>query len=600
MSKSSDKFVIFTQILTPTMKKLLILCLLLGGVACGTSREVKVLLNWAEAEMEYQPDSVMRCLAALDRSLLRTPSAEARHALLYSQALDKCYVDLTSDTLICRAVDYYERRGSDHEQALAGYYHGVVHMNAGELDEAVEAFARARLAVEKCDDDFLKSLISSCFGNLYYGQGDFENSLKQHREAYRLFTQLEQPYNRLIMLESIGTALWELHKDQAAIDTLEMAEELARELEERYPKKRLDIFLKLGIAKSDWQMGTDQAFFARAKEGLYTYCARYNEGKIPFEFYPFLGQIHLYDNELDSARYYLKAYLFDFENSPNRDIGYFQHLAEVERQEGNLELALDLERTYSHLLDSIHQVRQDVLVANLEQQHLFRMARESEELLLAKHRYMGISYLLVATLIVLALVNALIRLRRVARERREKMELYQGYVNESEHHYDELMSKYVDLQRDLDLKDENMQRLYAMLGNRIESIRYVVELAHLHSSNPDLFYKRFRERVKLSADKSRDFARDVIEMADITSGGSIGHLREEYPTLTLNELCYCSLLTLGFSKESIRILYNHTNPNSIYNIHNSIRTKFGLVKSGPLTLEAFLKEKQAPFLEKRS
>ena len=41
------------------------------------------------AVMEAHPDSALALLDTLDRRRLRTREAKARHALLYSQALDK-------------------------------------------------------------------------------------------------------------------------------------------------------------------------------------------------------------------------------------------------------------------------------------------------------------------------------------------------------------------------------------------------------------------------------------------------------------------------------------------------------------------------------
>ncbi len=570
------------------MKRSLLLLLLFACFACNSNQEIQTLLDQAESEMEADPEQVRALLSDMDPASFSKESFRARHALLYSQALDKCYIDLNSDTLIRRAITYFDRYGEDDERALSYYYLGVVEMNAEAINEAVAAFTYARIYAQKASDRFLLALIASCFGNLYSVQHNFESALAQYREAERLFQVLGQPRNQLMMLESIGNALWELRQDQAAISTWETAAQLAIELQEKNPQKVLDIYLKLGIAKFDTEKEPDDRFLQEAKRRLTDYFTHHTGGDVPEEYYPFVGQILLYSNELDSARYYYSEYLSRMPENPSSEIGYYQHLAELERRQGNYEQAIQLERTYSHLLDSLHHNKKNQMVAQLEQRYLARYAEESAAMLREKHRYTAIIYILLILIITLILITILIRLHRVSRQRKENLLRYHDYVAEAELHYDELMAKYTDLAHDLQIKEKNMEGLYAMLGNRIEAIRQMVELAHLYSNEPNHFYNSFRERIKLSSAKSKIFAQDVISMADLSFGGIIVWLQQQYPTLTQYELCYCSLVLLGFSKESIRILYNHTNLHSIYNIQNSIRAKIGLVNNSAQTLETYL------------
>ena len=65
-------------------------------MSCVDDSAVVTELDWAEAVMEAHPDSALALLDTLDRNRLRTRGAKARHALLYSQALDKNWIDLSS------------------------------------------------------------------------------------------------------------------------------------------------------------------------------------------------------------------------------------------------------------------------------------------------------------------------------------------------------------------------------------------------------------------------------------------------------------------------------------------------------------------------
>ena len=69
-------------------------------LSCVDDSAVVEELDWAEAVMEEHPDSALALLDTLDRNRLRTRGAKARHALLYSQALDKNWIDLSTDSII--------------------------------------------------------------------------------------------------------------------------------------------------------------------------------------------------------------------------------------------------------------------------------------------------------------------------------------------------------------------------------------------------------------------------------------------------------------------------------------------------------------------
>ncbi len=92
---------------------ILVLCLW----SCGHTSSAYLLLERAEMNLESHPDSAFVALDSLDRSLLDTPELRARHALLYSQALERCGIELYNDSIINVALDYYVSVG-DSENVL--------------------------------------------------------------------------------------------------------------------------------------------------------------------------------------------------------------------------------------------------------------------------------------------------------------------------------------------------------------------------------------------------------------------------------------------------------------------------------------------------
>lgn len=144
---------------------LIILSLLLLTLGCANSR-VNSRLDAAESLMEQHPDSALTILQAIDGSTLRGES-RARHALLLSQALDKNYIDVTSDSLISIATDYYANSNDDYHKMLAYHYRSRIFYNADHYNTAlIDALTAYDHAVE-LSDTLNMSRIESQIASIY-------------------------------------------------------------------------------------------------------------------------------------------------------------------------------------------------------------------------------------------------------------------------------------------------------------------------------------------------------------------------------------------------------------------------------------------------
>lgn len=96
------------------MKKYLVISTVIVAslvAACTDSDSVWKSLQSAETVMEESPEQALEILDSLDPTGLSTDKARAKYALLMSMALDKNYVDLTTDSIITPAVKYYRHHG---------------------------------------------------------------------------------------------------------------------------------------------------------------------------------------------------------------------------------------------------------------------------------------------------------------------------------------------------------------------------------------------------------------------------------------------------------------------------------------------------------
>lgn len=90
-------------------------------ISCQKNTIVELRLKHAEELMSEHPDSAWHILESIDRQALDSRRIRARHALLSSQALDKNYIDVNNDSLICIAIDYYANHCSYEDRAKTYY-----------------------------------------------------------------------------------------------------------------------------------------------------------------------------------------------------------------------------------------------------------------------------------------------------------------------------------------------------------------------------------------------------------------------------------------------------------------------------------------------
>lgn len=137
-------------------------------------------LDSAESLLQIRPDSSLAIVESIDREALITREEKARYALLVSAALDKNYIDVSSDSLIKKAVEYYSVRNDRQHRMMSYYYQGLFLNNAGD-------FAAAMVALEKAEKDALDLEDHLYAGLILRTKGDIYNKTLNHKTAQLCF-----------------------------------------------------------------------------------------------------------------------------------------------------------------------------------------------------------------------------------------------------------------------------------------------------------------------------------------------------------------------------------------------------------------------------
>lgn len=194
------------------MRILILICAVICLVANSCGRmEYQSVLDHAESLLNSKPDSAFVLLEKCSGNKFNSSDKlNARYALLYSMALDKNYIDLTSDSVIAPAVKYYERHGSIEDKLRMKYYLGRIRYNAGNYSNAIVLFEEAAELVAKIDNSLMAGLIyrnmMSCHAMIY----NYPESIRYGKLAYDAFICAGE--NRYVdyMLLSLGNMYYSM------------------------------------------------------------------------------------------------------------------------------------------------------------------------------------------------------------------------------------------------------------------------------------------------------------------------------------------------------------------------------------------------------
>lgn len=575
--------IIFTFVQTKRSMKVLytaLLALLLFPSCRRQSGDIDSFLHNAESLMNEHPEDALSIIRHIDRRKIYSSASEARYALLYSQALDKNYVDVTSDSLTAVAVNYYDRHGTKHERAMAHYYQDRVFSNAGNFDAAIRSYSLAEDAASGTDDYYLLGLINNAVGNLYYKQYDLDEALKRDQRAATYFHLAQSPYNEALAYIGIGVIC------SLKGDNLQMTEEYDKAIEiyktigatDRIIPLYEDLVVKTRLdAKGD---------IASIKRDLRVYYAAYNQGEIPLQSYGLWQDIYLKASQLDSAEMFGKEILRNRQAfNAHKIAGCYSLLERIEMARENYPEAYRYVKQYIAVMDSINQEKEEALVLELEQKYRNRILNQSYENLKQHNDQQRIITGLVLLFSLSLLVAGLLYLRKWRENAALKMREAEAEKESLGRACRELQGQLGTVGDRVDTDDEQERQLFDALEERMVVLRNWVDKAE--TMKPALFMKSFRDYMTVNV-KSKHALSDLQYVVNRKYFGVVDYLKAHYPELRKQDLDLCCLLCFGFSQHGICYLYNYEDIGSFYNKRSRLRKKLGLPPER--TLESFIAE----------
>ena len=553
------------------MKRLLapLLAIVLLATACSDRRYV-AMLDRAEPLIETAPDTALALLDSIDsRRLYRED--KARYALLRSQALDKNYIDVTNDSLINIAVDYYAHSGNLRYRGMAYYYKACVCYNTGAYEQATELLIQAEDALLKTNEYNTIALTYRLLSEVYIEQYRLDDAtvlIDKSRHYYRMCGNAKNiVYNHLrlstvLMIEHPADSVI-CHLDSARAIALQLNNEELLFMVENHRASFYDYFKEYDLAKAT----------------LYRAFEQYPAHKLNADDFHLLARIYYNTGKLDSALYILDTHYAPLcqTHSDREMLNFFRSTIYSEMADYN--------NAYKHLYEYTRTVtssgllQQDKSINELETKYRTKLLREQSRSLATRNILLTIITLM-AALIATLFIYLYIRQRQLRRA--QYIQLHESALQE----IGAIQSQYDAVKEQLHSQLTQKQLYMNELQARIDTLRTLTNMTDTYAGNKEKFYDKCRTYINMCNQTEDSFVRDIRTIASLYCEGFVDTIQSHYPDLTDEDINLACLILLGFDNYQIRILFNHSHTQSIYNKRRRLRKKFGL--DNDVNMETFL------------
>lgn len=526
---------------------LAMLASMLSGCSGRSARYDSQLVAIDSILKRNDPDSALLLLTAIDARQLSTAGDRAYHALLLAQAQYRCYADITSDSTINVALDYYKRHDGEHEKLTRSYiYKGAVTEVLGNPSLAMTYYKRAANEAAP-DDHFNLGYANMRIGSLYrdYLVKDSADITFLKQALYH-FRQVPDNFYVAQCLSTIGSSYSAINCKDSALIYLDQADKLIKAqnlksieiLNQRYladlkmfSHNVKDIEEAKNIAVSLADKDTDE-------RNHLLMAAAYTLAKL---------------NKVDSASHYLKQVPKD-ELTDGLRVLYNDCLAELARCHGDADQFQFYYVKASQIADSLSDNAMQFKLRDVEAKYDNEVLKNRS----LRYRHNWIVSLLAALLLVGASLWAAMAMRRRLRER-------QRQVLESEDTIERLRNETALLSSQLNAHQAMSDDLKQAIRYQIDIFSQLVEKhAVKHVNSPKKFSEAFLEAYhKCEPDSA--FWLSLRTYANSQYNNIIDQSIADYPELSKTDINYLTLYCCGLPLSVIMACMGYGQSHTAYN-----------------------------------
>lgn len=476
-------------------------------------------------------------LEGIDSDRLASRKDKAFHSLLLSMALDKNCIDICNDSIISSALSYYSRKGNPLDRCRTFYYAARVYENGMNYEKSMEYLTKAESLTDNIEDNYLKALILSGKGRLYFDNLEYSKAAlnfnkaagynKENNNIDRWVANKTREGVCLLQEKSTASAdslvkIIENHLDGVSISTLNKFYQLA---------------IAVGLEREDPDLNSWKAIYLE-------------EISIPeMTDWLLLARVSLKEGNASEALDYIGLHNL---HHPC-DAGYHYIAAQALEMLGNYSQALAEYKKYDILSGKIGKsiLTQDTKFIEEREMHLNIHEQE-------KTRRVTLSLITVIVLLALGFATAvIIAARKQLKIRELEQEDLQRQIYELMLEREELAS--------LETSGKEGRRIIA------ERMQIIDGFVMSDAFNDKVFEHKAAERLKEIIRDRSEFVRQNRLIFNQSSPEFIAYLTDH--GLTDLEIEHCCLYAIGMNGKMVT---SFTNVKRHYHIGSDVRKKLGL------------------------
>lgn len=197
---------------------ILTILLLLACTACYRStRHVTEHLSQAEGLIWAAPDSALHILESISTSRHLTGKEQADYALLLSLAQYRCYIPVSSDSLINLAIEYYKDKNDADKKGAAFYVKGcILEEYTKDIPNALLAYKEAEMCIPDMNEKRYVARIYSSLGYINKKSFHFDPAKEYYQKALQANIDGRDTVAYASNLLNLSTLYYTLHQADSA------------------------------------------------------------------------------------------------------------------------------------------------------------------------------------------------------------------------------------------------------------------------------------------------------------------------------------------------------------------------------------------------
>lgn len=514
----------------------------------GDFRKSEKILKRAENIVELHPDSALSSLETIGNPYLLTKEQHAKYVLRLVQAKDKCDKDISSDTLIFHARDYFKIKNSLNELAFAEFYCGRVFQTKGNRNEAMKAYLKAGSVAKELNDKGLIGLSEFYCGLLNYDQHLFDEAIVNLKEATLNFSKAEgKNKNQVIPYNYIGNSFLLKQLPDSAFFYYNKGLLVARQYNDS--ANELRIVQNMGVAYL--KLGNTR----QAKESLRMALSLSSGESRKAKAYLNLADVYYREGSKDSAVFYLNHSLRLADNNASLLANIYRLFSKIEATAGNYQQAMSYNELYTKFLAKVLEEKEDIGILDIQKKYDFELLENANSrLLIEKQRIFICLFLVVIAALWVVYYNRT--------KNREAMLIAEQHIFQ--------LKEIVNKRTGSNVKNNELRKT---LIKQLDIVKKISLIESYLKGEEKIKGKEVLKKVNEIIYGQEDYNWSVFnEMANALYDNYLERLRNLFPDLSETELLICCLSKIGLNNMEISLLIK-TTQNAVQKRKSVIRQK---------------------------